>query len=126
MPKLQAQPVGKAGISVSATQELTIEPALRTKLVQRLAKLKELQAIADAAQAKADKEHKNIEGYFEQCGANSIGIEGVATITEVRGTSSKLDKQLFVRNGGSLKMLEDSTIVTPKKPYVLITFAKGD
>lgn len=111
---------------VSATQDLTIEPALRQKLVQRLAKLKALQHEADVAQAKADKEHANIEGYFEQAGANSIALDGVATITEVRGTSSKLDKKLFVQNGGSLKVLEDSTITTPKKPYVLITFAKED
>lgn len=110
----------------TATTEVTIEPALRTKLVQRLAKLKKLQADADAAQAKADKEHANIEGYFEQAGVNSINIEGHATITEVRGTSSKLDKKLFVQNGGSLKVLGDSTITTPKKPYVLITFAKED
>lgn len=119
MPKLSQR------TEVSATQELKIEPALRTKLVQRLAKLKELQRLADEAQAKADKEHKNIEGYFEQVGANSIALKDIATITEVRGVSSKLDKQLFVKNGGSLKTLEDSTITTPKKPYVLITFAKG-
>lgn len=124
MPKLSQRVTTK----VSATQDLTIEPALRTKLVQRLAKLKKLQAEADAAQAKADKEQANIEGYFEQVGANTIRIEDRAfehaTITQVNGTSSKLDKQLFVRNGGSLKVLEDSTITTPKKPYVLITFAK--
>ncbi len=109
---------------VKATQDVQLGPALKAKLVQRLAKLKDLQRLANEAQDKADKEHANVCGYFEQAGANSITIEGHATITEVRGTSSKLDKKLFVTNGGSLKVLEDSTITSPKKPYVLITFAK--
>jgi len=91
----------------------------------KLNRLKELQAIADAAQEKADKAKKVVDGYFEQAGVNSVNIEGLATVTEVRGVSSKLDKQLFVKNGGSLQMLEDSTVTTPKKPYVLVTFAKG-
>lgn len=116
----------RATTKVSATQDLTIEPALRAKLEKRLVLYKTLQHAAEVAKAKADKEKANIEGYFEQAGANSITLDGVATITEVRGTSAKLDKKLFVQNGGSLKVLEDSTIVSPKRPYVLITFAKED
>lgn len=109
----------------TATTTVDIEPALKKTLTAKLTRLKELQAIADAAQAKADKAKAVVDGYFEQAGVNSVSIEGLATVTEVRGTSSKLDKQLFVKNGGSLQVLEDSTVTTPKKPYVLVTFAKS-
>ncbi len=89
---------------VSATQELVLE----------------------TAKAKFDKEARNIEGYFEQAGAQSITVEGHATITEVRGVSSKLDKKRFVAQGGTLAQLENATVWTQKKPYVLITLAKGE
>jgi hypothetical protein len=111
-------------VEATAKTTVDIEPALKKTLIAKLARLKTLQDAADAAQATADKAKKVVDGYFEQVGANSINIDGHATITEVRGTSSKLDKVLFVKNGGSLQVLEDSTVTTPKKPYVLVTFAK--
>lgn len=120
MAKLQATLATKA----TATTEVEIEPALKAKLKQRLTKYRMLDAAFDAAKAALDKEAALIEGYFEQVGANSIKVKGHATITEVRGVSPKLDKQLFVKSGGSLQMLEDSTVTTPKKPYVLITLEK--
>lgn len=118
--KLQA----KARTQATATTEVTVEPALKKKLEERLEIYRKLDAAYEEAKAKRDKEKTKIEGYFEQVGANSISVERHATITEVRGTSSKLDKKLFVQNGGSLKTLEDSTVTTPKKPYVLITLEK--
>lgn len=114
----------QAKVEVSATQELKLEPALKAKLKQRLTKLKELQRIADEAQAKADKEQALVEGYFEQAEAKSVTLEGLATMTLVEGTSSKLNKKKFVELGGSLAMLENATETKPKKSYVLVTFAK--
>ncbi len=108
---------------VSATQELVLEPALKTKLTQRLKLYTRLKAEYEAAKAKLDKEKLNIEGYFEQAGAQSITIEGHATLTEVRGVSSTLDKKRFVQQGGSLAQLENATILKPKKPYLLISLA---
>ncbi len=110
----------------TVTTEAVLEPALKAKLKQRLSKLKELQAAADLAQAKADKEHALVEGYFEQAEAKSITLDGLATVTLVEGTSSKLDKKKFVEFGGSLAMLENATIVSSKRPYVLVTFVKDD
>lgn len=107
-----------------ATTTVDIEPALRQKLVAKLERYKQLQALAAEAKAKADKAKAVVEGYAEQVGANSMKLEGLATVTEVHGTSSKLDEKLFVQNGGSLQVLRDSTITTPKKPYWLITFEK--
>jgi hypothetical protein len=108
----------------TATTEVAIEPALKRKLEQRLTVYRRLDAEYELAKAKRDKEKANIEGYFEQVGANSIQVEGHATITEVRGVSSSLDKKKFVELGGSLKMLEDATVTKPKRPYILITLAK--
>jgi len=108
----------------TATTEIAIEPALKKKLEQRLEIYRRLDAEYEAALAKLEKEAKNIEGYFEQVGAQSIKVDRHATITEVRGTSSKLDKKKFVELGGSLKMLENATVTSPKKPYVLITLEK--
>lgn len=118
--------MAKLQTTTTATTEVVLEPALRTKLQQRLKLYRKLKAEFDAAEAKLEKEAKNIEGYFEQAGATSITVDGHATITEVRGTSSKLDKKLYVRNGGTLAELENAMVTTPKKPYVLITLAKEE
>lgn len=118
--------MGKLQTAVVATTEVTLEPVLRTKLVQRLKIYKTLKAAFDAAEAKLEKEAANIEGYFEQAGVSSISIEGHATITEVKGTSSKLDKKKFVAQGGTLAQLANATVTTPKKSYVLITLAKEE
>ncbi len=113
-------------VEVSATQELVLEPALKTKLQQRLKLYRKLKAELETAKTKFDKEAALIEGYFEQAGAQSITVEGYATITEVRGVSSKLDKMKFVQQGGTLEQLENATVTTPKKPYVLITLVKNE
>lgn len=118
--------MAKLQTTTTATTEVVLEPALRTKLVQRLKLYKGLKTDFELAKAKLEKEAANIGGYFEQAGAQSINVEGYATITEVRGTSSKLDKKLFVRQGGTLAQLENATLTTPKKPYVLITLAKEE
>lgn len=122
MPKLQAKL--KAKTEATATTEITIEPALKTQLEKRLEIYRRLDVEYELAKKKLDKEAANIEGYFEQIGANSVKVQGHATITEVRGVSSKLDKKLFVQQGGTLKQLENATTTTPKKPYVLITLEK--
>lgn len=116
--------MGNLQTVTTATTQVTLEPALRTKLVQRLKLYKGLKDAFEVAKAKLEKEAANIEGYFEQAGASSIAVEGYATITEVKGTSSKLDKKKFVAQGGTLAQLENATVTTPKKSYVLITLSK--
>jgi acetolactate synthase small subunit len=108
----------------TATTEVVLEPALKKKLEQRLDIYRRLDAEYEVVKAKLEKEAKNIEGYFEQVGAQSITVERYATITEVKGTTSKLDKKLFVQQGGTLQQLENATVTTPKKAYILITLAK--
>lgn len=118
MAKLQAK------LQATATTEVTIEPTLKKKLEQRLEIYRRLDAEYEKAKKALNKEADNIEGYFEQIGANSVKVEGHATMTEVKGTSSKLDKKLFVKQGGTLAQLENATVTTPKKSYVLITLEK--
>lgn len=108
----------------TATTEVTVEPSLKKKLEQRLEVYRRLDAEFDKAKAALDKEAANIEGYFEQIGAGSVRVEGHAMLTEVKGTTSKLDKKLFVKQGGTLAQLENATITKPKKSYVLITLEK--
>lgn len=122
MSKLQAKSNVKA--EATATTEVTIEPALRQKLVKRLALFAKLDADYELAKAKRDKEKLNIEGYFEQTEAKSIELAGIATITRVEGVTSSLDKKLFVQQGGTLAQLENATITKPKKAYTLITLEK--
>lgn len=116
----------QTSVTTTATTEVEIEPALRTKLLQRLKLYKKLKADFESAKVKLEKEAKLIGGYFEQVGATSIHLDGTATITEVRGTTSKLDERLFVQQGGSLEQLRNATITKPKKPYVLITLEKEE
>jgi hypothetical protein len=110
--------------TVTASTEVIIEPALKTKLEKRLTIYAKLDAEYELAKAKRDKEKANIDGYFEQADAKSITLEGIATLTRVEGVSSKLDKKLFVKQGGTLAQLENATVTTPKKAYTLITLAK--
>ena len=110
----------------TATTEVILEPALKTKLTQRLKVYRLRKEEFEKAKAAMEKEARNVEGYFEQAGASSIVIEGHATITEVKGTTSNLDKKLFVQQGGTLAQLENATVSKPKKSYVLITLVDVD
>lgn len=116
--------MAKLQTTVTASTDVEIEPALRQKLVKRLAIFAKLDAEYELAKAKRDKEKLNIEGYFEQTEAKSIELEGLATITRVEGVTSSLDKKLFVQQGGTLAQLENATVTKPKKAYTLITLAK--
>jgi DUF4097 and DUF4098 domain-containing protein YvlB len=74
-----------------------------------------------------DKEKALIGELRDEAEVLSLDFEGFK-VTYVQGTSSKLDKKKFVALGGSLKMLENATVTTPKKAYELVTVPgeKGD
>lgn len=122
MPKLSQQ----VQTTVTAKSEVKLSPALRLKLQKRLKIAKELKVAYDAAKAAFEREKMVLGGLREQAGEQSLTLEGFGTITEVRGTSKKLDKKKFVAMGGSLAMLEGATTEKPKKAYELVTFPGDD
>lgn len=111
----------QAQATITAKSEIKLAPALRTKLQNRLRVFADVKAKFDAAKAALDREKRVLGGLREQTGEQSLTLDGYGTITEVRGTSKKLDKKLFVAIGGSLAQLEEATVTTPKRPYDLIT-----
>lgn len=108
-------------VTVSTTKDVKLEPALRLKLQKRLRVYAGLKVKYEDAKKALDREKANLGGYREQTGEQSVSLDGYGTITEVRGVTSKLDKKKFVALGGSLTMLEEATVVSPKRPYELIT-----
>ena len=115
------------GLSLTTVQtvEVSIKPHLKRKLVQELKLVKELKQQREAIDAAIAKHTGSVQGVLEEVGQESVAIEGVGKATMVFGSSKKLDKKLYVRNGGSLADLEAATVETPKKPYCKITLT-GD
>lgn len=122
MPRLSQQVV----TTVTAKSEVKLAPGLKTKIQNRLKLAKVAKAALDKAKADFEREKMILGGLREQAGEQSLTLDGYGTITEVRGTSKKLDKKKFVAAGGSLAMLEAATVETPKKAYELVTFPGDD
>lgn len=116
-PKLTLQP----HTTVTAKSEVQLTPALRGKLEKRLRVFADLKAKFDLAKDALDREKRVLGGLREQTGEQSLTLEGYGTITEVRGTSKKLDKKKLVALGCALSWIEEATTESPKRPYELVT-----
>lgn len=114
MPKLATT------ATVTTTTTVTLRPLVRKRLLNELHAYAELKAQLDAIEVVMDEHKATIRTLRESTGAASLELDGFK-MTDVRGTTKKLDKKKFVALGGSLAMLEDATTVKPKKPYELVT-----
>lgn len=102
-----------------------VDEEVTQKLATSLSLYHELKAQRDVIDEAMAIETKAMMAEMELIGVDKLHIEGTPC-TIVRGKSSKLDKLLFVKLGGSLKTLEDATTSKPKKPYLRIGAEKSD
>jgi murein L,D-transpeptidase YcbB/YkuD len=102
-------------------QELS--PALQQRITAILSTYQEMKLDLDLQKEAVDAEVAKVYALLKEEGISKTKIEGIASLTEVGGDSSKLDKIEFVRLGGNLDVLAAATKKTPKKKYLLITLA---
>ena len=107
-------------VTVSTTQEVTLKPSVKAKLLRELHEYANAKQLLEIAQTKVDKHKAIVAAIREDIGEQSISLDGY-TVTLVAGTKSKLDKGKLVAQGVSLAQIEMATVVSPSKAYVLIT-----
>lgn len=110
-------------LTTTTTAEVKLKPHLKRKLITEIKTIKELRVQAEAIDAAIRKHVGSVQGVLEESGEEKINIEGIGKATMVFGAQSKLDKKLYVLNGGNLADLDAATVTTPKKPYCKITLA---
>lgn len=106
--------------TVTTTEEIKLAPKLEKQLRQRLQNYAELKASLKSIQSALDDEKGEIGKLREKTGHQSVQLDGF-TVTQVTGTTSKLDKKKLVALGCAAAWIEEATVVTPKKPYELVT-----
>ena len=118
MPKL-TQSI-KATATTTTVQTVALKPRLKTQLLNELQSYAVLKAEADAIKLAMDCHKATIREIRESTGEKALDIEGFK-ITDVTGTSSKLDKKKLLAEGVTLAQIERCTVTKPKKAYEKIT-----
>lgn len=113
-------------LTTETTAETTV--AVSKEIAARVSALlstyHELKVQADLLSDAMDVEKAKIFAILQEEGIEKVAIDGTPC-TIVRGTSSSLDKMKFVELGGSLEMLQNATVIKPKKPYLKIGAEKS-
>ena len=110
----------KTMATVKTTKEVKLQPRVSAKL--RL-KLSSYQTLAEQIKAlKLQKKNltADIGKLRAETGEQSLSIDGF-TITEVRGTTSKIDQKKLIELGCAAAWIEEATTRKPKRPYEKIT-----
>lgn len=112
----------KAKLIATTTQtvEIELKPALKRKLLAELAVYQGIAAQLEALEAKKDASKALLGELVIESGEEKLSIEGFKTAM-VFPVRKKLNKKLFVQQGGTLAQLENATESTPSSPYLLVT-----
>lgn len=116
MPSLSA----KLAVTTTQTVEVKLKPSLRRKLLNELNAYAALHAQLKSIEAQMDAHKATLEECVIESGEQSLELEGFKT-TMVFQNRTKLDKQLFVEQGGTLAQLANATVPVTTKPYLLVT-----
>ena len=110
----------KIAVETTQTVEVKLKPSLKRKLLNELTAYHALHTQLKAIEAQMAAHKVTLEACVIESGEQSLELEGFKT-TLVFPVRSKLDKRLFVQQGGTLAQLENATVATPAKHYLLIT-----
>ncbi len=103
------------------------EPTLSTETIQKislsLSVYADLKASIDTLQQELDERKAEMFKQLTDEGVDKVVIDNIP-LTIVRSEMSVLDKETFIRLGGSLKMLDEATVKKPRKVYLNITLGK--
>lgn len=118
MPKLTQTITAKA--TTTTVQAVSLRPRLRAELLNELRSYAVLKVEGDALQIAMDAHKARVREIRETTGEKGFEIEGFK-ITDVTGTSSRLDRKKLLKLGVTLAQIEEATVTKPKKSYEKIT-----
>ncbi len=110
----------KIEATTTQTVEVKLKPSLKRKLLNELTAYAALHAQLKSIEAQMAVHKTTLEECVIESGEQSLELEGFKA-TMVFPVRSKLDKMLFVQQGGTLAQLENATVSTPSKHYLLIS-----
>lgn len=107
-------------LTTNQTQEVSLKPALKSKLLRELKVYAQLRVDLKAIEAALDKHKGVIGGLREEADVESLSIEGfkVSQVTSVR---KKFYLERLLAMGVTLEMWNDCHDPVPGKPYTKIT-----
>lgn len=101
-------------------EQLELTPALKEHLAALLSTYNELKFDLETIKHQMDIEKLAIGSILNDAGIDKANIDG-CPLTWVRdGVTTKLDKQILIAGGVTLKQLEDATVSKPKANYFRI------
>lgn len=108
-------------VNASVTQEVKLTPSQARKLRTELKVLSELRAQRKAIEQAESVHKEKVEALRAEVGAEKIELDGYK-IAFVQGVRTALDKEMLLRAGCSMAMLEAGTKTTPITAYTKVTF----
>ncbi len=109
-----------ATVTTTLTQEVILKPSLRRKFTNALNTYAGIAAQLAVLEAQKAASKVQLEALMAESEEEKLDIDGFS-VTLVFPVRSKLDKKLFVQQGGTLAQLDNATVSTPSKHYLLIT-----
>ena len=110
--------------AVTTTVEQTVEilPELRAALDIELGLYASIAAQIKILEGKKSNVVENIEAIRADIGADKLDLDSGFKVTRVSGsTTSKLDPKLLIAHGVKQIVIEQCTVITPRKDYTLVT-----
>ena len=106
--------------TVSTTEEVHLDPRVRTRLVTKLKAYAEKHAQLKALEAEMDTINAEVEDIRSDIGEQSVKLEGF-TVTLVAPTYRKFSAKKFVAAGGDLALYNAAIEEKPKRAYTKIS-----
>lgn len=106
--------------TVSTTKEITIKPALRTKLLKEFRLYAALRDQLKAIESAMDKHKANIGKIRDETGEQSLNVDGFK-VTLVAPIRSSLDKAKLIAQGVTIAQIENATVHKPGRAYEKLT-----
>ncbi len=107
-------------VTTTQTTEVKLKPTLKKKLLLNLKTYQSLRDQLKAIEAAMDKHKAVVQECMNEAEEEKLSIDGFKT-TMVFGVNSRLDKELFVQQGGTLAQLANATVTKPSRPYCKIS-----
>jgi hypothetical protein len=110
--------------AVTTTVESTVDiiPELRAALDIELGLYANLSAQIKHLESQKSAVVENIEAIRADIGADKLDLDTGFKVTRVTGsTTSKLDPKLLMSRGVKQSVIEECTVITPRKDYTLVT-----
>jgi hypothetical protein len=115
-----------ATTTTTVTEQVTLTPALRRKLLVELRAYAGLRTQLKTIEYAMDKVKSKVEGVLGDVGESNLSVDGFKTALICAKGSSKLDPMKLVALGVSTSIIEKATVQgPPKAPYIKITCPGG-